>query len=118
MKKKPQKEFAMALCLLAGFALWTAAVSFVDVAAIGPEGSTVGFATVNGFFHDLTGVHMFLYTVTDWLGLVPLCVILGFGLLGLIQWIRRKRLRQVDASILILGGVLWYSGIENQKSTS
>jgi len=104
LKKKLRKEFAMALCLLAGFALWTAAVSFVDVAAIGPEGSTVGFATVNGFFHDLTGVHMFLYTVTDWLGLVPLCVILGFGLLGLIQWIRRKCLRQVDASILILGG--------------
>ena len=47
---------------------------------------------------------MALYTVTDWLGLVPVGFGLGFAVWGLAQWIRRKRLRQVDFSLLALGG--------------
>ena len=90
--------------MLVAFGLWTVAIRLVDVQAIGPQGSTVGFATINGFVHNLTGVHMSLYIITDWLGLVPLGFVVGFGLLGLIQWIKRKRLRNVDRSILILGG--------------
>lgn len=94
----------MAICLLAVFLLWTAAVRFVDVQIIGPQGSCVGFATVNGFVHDLTGVHRTLYTLTDWLGLVPFGFAMGFALLGLTQWIQRKRLSKVDGDILVLGG--------------
>lgn len=90
--------------MLTAFILWTAAIRLVDIQAIGPLGSCVGFATVNRFFHDLTGVHMSIYTVTDWLGLVPLAFALGFAVLGLVQWIRRKHIRHVDPSILILGG--------------
>lgn len=90
--------------MLTAFILWTAAIRLVDIQAIGPLGSCVGFATVNRFFHDLTGVHMSIYTVTDWLGLVPLAFALGFAMLGLVQWIRRKHIRHVDPSILILGG--------------
>lgn len=86
------------------FAVWTAAVSLIDIRAIGPENSSVGFATLNGFVHRLTGVHMVLYTVTDWLGLVPLGFILGFAWLGFVQLIQRKSLLKVDPSILILGG--------------
>ena len=94
----------MAICLLAVFLLWTAAVRFVDVQMIGPQGSCVGFATVNRFVHDLTGVHRTLYTLTDWLGLVPFGFAMGFALLGLTQWIQRKHLAKVDGDILILGG--------------
>ena len=47
---------------------------------------------------------MTLYTITDWLGLVPILFIIGFGILGLIQWIKRKHLLKVDFSILVLGG--------------
>lgn len=103
MKKEGRKDFCFAIGLLVGFLLWTAAVRCVDVQPIGPEGSTVGFATVNGFVHTLTGVHMALYTVTDLLSLVPFGFVLGFGLLGLSQWIRRKRLWAVDYDILVLG---------------
>ena len=90
--------------MLATFALWTVLVCIVDVQAIGPRGSEVGFATLNGWFHEVTGVNMTLYTVTDWLGLVPIAVAFGFGIFGLVQWIRRKSLRAVDRSILALGG--------------
>ena len=104
MKKETKKNFGIAAILLGAFVVWTVAVRLVDVQPIGPQGSAVGFATVNSWVHNLTGVHMSLYTVTDWLGLVPIAFAIGFALLGLIQWIKRKHLSQVDFSILVLGG--------------
>ena len=104
MKKKNKRLFWIGAGLLAGFVLWTVLICFVDVQAIGPEGSSVGFSTMNGFIHELTGVNWFLYTVTDWLGLVPIGVAFGFAVLGLVQWIKRKSLLKVDRSILTLGG--------------
>lgn len=99
-----RRTLCTACGLLAAFLMWTAAVCFVDVRAIGPQGSEVGLAGLNQWVHQLTRVHMTLYTITDWLGLVPLAVSLGFALLGLTQWIRRKSLWKVDRSILVLGG--------------
>ena len=99
-----RKNFIASLCLLTAFVLWTAAIVLVDVRAIGPQGSSVGFAGINNFVHNLTGVHFDLYNITDWLGLVPILVCMGFGALGLVQWIKRKSIRKVDFSILVLGG--------------
>jgi len=104
LKKETQKRFFAAAGLLAAFALWTGLVCLVDVRPIGPQGSQIGLAALNGAMHAITGVHMTLYGITDWLGLVPLAVALGFALLGLVQWCKRKHLRQVDRSILVLGG--------------
>ena len=104
MKTENQKNVCLAICLLAAFLLWTLAIQWIDVQAIGPCGSSVGFASLNGYIHTLTGVHMSLYTITDWLGLVPIAVAAGFGILGLIQWIRRKHILLVDHSLLVLGG--------------
>lgn len=102
--KETRKYFIAAAALLSAFILWTAALFHVDVQPIGPEGSSVGLATLNGSFHRLTGMHLALYTLTDWLGLIPVGIALGFTLLGLTQWIRRRHLLRVDGSILVLGG--------------
>ena len=104
MKKETKNSFLIAVGMLVAFVLWTVAVRFVDVKVIGPNNSSVGFATVNLLFHKLTGVNFTLYTITDWLGLVPVFVCFGFGLLGLIQLMKRKHLLKVDYSILVLGG--------------
>jgi len=104
MKKTKGKLFGIAGMLLAAFVLWTLAVQHIDVRAIGPNGSSVGFAALNGWVHDLTGVHMGLYILTDWLGLVPMGFVLGFAVLGLVQWMRRRKLFRVDHDILVLGG--------------
>lgn len=104
MKKENRRNICVAASILMAFLLWTAAVQIIDVQAIGPEGSSVGFASVNRFVHNLTGVHMSVYTVTDWLGLVPLMFVIGFAGLGLTQWIQRKKLLNVDHNILVLGG--------------
>ena len=103
MEKKNKKRLVLVISLLVAFVLWTVLVCFVDVRAIGPEGSSVGFATLNGFVHELMGVNWLLYTVTDWLGLVPITVALGFAILGFVQLIKRKSLWKVDHSILALG---------------
>lgn len=104
MKKSNQKSFYTAICMLVGFVLWTIAIRFIDVRAIGPQSSSVGFATLNQFIHNLTGVNMSLYTITDWLGLVPIGFAMGFALLGLIQLIKKKHILKVDFNILALGG--------------
>lgn len=104
MKKKNRRYLYLSVSMLTAFVLWTVAVQFIDVRTIGPNGSSVGFATINGFVHKLTGVHMSLYNVTDWLGLVPIFVAMGFALFGFAQWIKRKQLSKVDYSIFVLGG--------------
>lgn len=101
MKKK---GLYISLAALIAFVIWTVLVRFVDVQTIGPESSAVGFASLNGAFHALTGLHMALYDLTDLLSVIPLGIIACFGLLGLYQWIRRKKLFRVDSSILVLGG--------------
>ena len=100
MKKR---SIILPVCFLMAFLLWTILVCFADVKQIGPNGSSVGLATVNGFTHKLFGVNMGLYVVTDWLGLVPVGFMFGFAALGLIQWIKRKDISKVDQSILLLG---------------
>ncbi|MBQ7034514.1 MAG: phosphatase PAP2 family protein [Clostridia bacterium] len=90
--------------MLGAFLLWTIAVCSIDVQPIGPQGSKVGFATINDFVHRCTGVHLSLYAATDWLSLIPLGIVMGFGLLGLMQWIKRKHILKVDFNILVLGG--------------
>ena len=104
MKKKSRRLFFVGVSLLAAFVLWTVLIRFVDVQAIGSQESSVGFATLNGYVHNLTGVNMSLYVITDWLGLIPIGVAFGFAVLGLVQWIKRKSILKVDRSILVLGG--------------
>ncbi len=67
-----KKQLTLAICLFSAFGLWTALVCLVDIQAIGPMESTVGLATLNGWFHNLTGVHWFIYNITDALSLIPL----------------------------------------------
>ena len=99
-----KRKTLTAVGFLTAFVLWTLAVKTVDVQTIGPCASAVGFAAVNGWFHSLTGVNMTLYTITDWLGLVPVAFGFGFAILGLTQWIQRKCIWRVDRSVLTLGG--------------
>ena len=99
-----KKRLLLFAALLAAFLLWTASLFFVDVQPIGPLGSRVGFASINRFVHSLTGVNMTLYTITDWLGLVPIGICACFAALGLSQWLRRRSLKKVDRNLFVLGG--------------
>lgn len=85
------------------FVIWTFLIQTVDVQPVGQNGTNIGFASLNTAFHRATGVNMTLYTVTDWLGLVPIGVCMIFGVLGAVQLFGRRSLFRVDADILLLG---------------
>ena len=103
MKDNEKKELMSGLLLLAGFVVWTVLILHVDVQSAGPYGTKIGFATLNVWFHQMTGVHMLIYTITDWLGLVPIFICMCFAVLGLVQLIKRRNLLRVDPDILLLG---------------
>ena len=103
MKRNEKTSLQAGISLLLVFLLWTLLVQNVDVQVAGPNGTKVGFASFNLWFHKLTGVHMTVYTVTDWLGLVPITIRLCFGGFGVIEMVRRKSLFRVDPDIILLG---------------
>jgi len=89
--------------LLITFILFTLMVKLVGVKAIGPEGSSVGLADINGAIHDVFGLNMTLYHVTNW-GQVIFAIIGGtYAVLGIYQLIKTKSIKKVDGSIIALG---------------
>ena len=103
MKKERKKDVFLGIVLLLAFVVWTFLIQDVDVRAVGVCGTDVGFATFNTWFHGVTNVHMSIYYITDWLGLVPLFICMFFGGLGLVQLIKEKSLMKVDFDIILLG---------------
>ena len=103
MKKNEKKSLLIGSIFIAMFAVWTVLILTVDVQPLGQNGTGIGFATFNCWFHHFTGVNMVIYTITDWMGLVPVAICLSFAGIGLVQLIKRRSLFRVDADIMILG---------------
>ena len=103
MKKNGINTLITGVLMLILFAVWTVLIQTVDVQAVGQNGTDIGFAGLNVWFHKMTGVHMWVYTVTDWLGLVPIFICMIFGVVGLVQLIKRRSLLKVDKDIILLG---------------
>ena len=103
MEINEKRDLLTGIALLAVFIVWTLLLQFIDVQNAGVNGTEIGFATLNVWFHRITGVHMMLYSVTDWLGLVPVIICMCFGILGFIQLIKRRSLLKVDTDLLLLG---------------
>lgn len=104
MKKEGKKLFVLGVVLLGAFVVWTLLIQKVDVQPIGVNGTHIGFARINSWFHKLTGVHMVIYNITDWLGLVPIFVCMIFGVVGIGELIKRRSIFKVDRDIIFLGG--------------
>ena len=103
MKKNEKKSLLIGSIFLAMFAVWTVLILTVDVQPLGQNGTGIGFAAFNCWFHHFTGVNMAIYTITDWMGLVPVAICFGFAGIGLVQLMKRRSFFRVDADIMILG---------------
>ena len=108
MKKNGKKLLILGIALLGMFVVWTWLIQCVDAQRAGANGTEIGFATFNCWFHSMTGVHMAIYMITDWLGLVPIFVCIAFGGVGFVQLIKRKSLFKVDRDLVFLG---FYYGV-------
>ena len=103
MRKRGKKLLFAGSIFIVTFIIWTLLIQKIDVRPLGANGTNIGFATINCWFHKLTGVHMTLYTITDWMGLIPIFICMIFGVMGLIQLIQRRSLFKVDYDIIFLG---------------
>lgn len=101
--KKTTLLFTISGALLLLFILFTAAIANVDVQAIGPLQSSVGFAQANELFRELIGVSTGWYKLSELLGFLSIGVMLLFAAIGGIQLFTRKALLKVDSEILALG---------------
>lgn len=102
---KSKTRFILSGIYAAMFAVLIILLKTVDVAQIGPEQTSVGFASINQAVHGLLGENELWYEVTDKLGKVILLIPCIFALVGLIQLIQRKSLVKVDYEVLSLGGL-------------
>ena len=102
MNKKKRNFFTSTILILLAV-IFIILVKVVDVKQVGVNGTSIGFATVNQFVFESIGVNMIWYHITDWLGLVPIFMAMVYGLIGIIQLIKRKSLFKVDKEIILLG---------------
>ncbi len=103
MKEKGKRFLGIGSILVVGFVIWTLLIQRIDVRPLGVNGTDIGFSTINCWFHQLTGVHLEIYTITDWLGLVPIFICMIFGWIGCVQLIKGRSLFKVDYDIILLG---------------
>lgn len=97
------KKFTMPVILTICFIIFTLMVKFIDVQPAGPEGSLIGFATINCAVHNFFGEISFFYKLTQLLGVLAIALAGAFAILGFIQLIKKRSLFKVDPCILALG---------------
>ena len=103
MKKNGKRVLFVGSVLIVTFVVWTFLIQAIDVQPLGQNGTNIGFATFNCWFHKLTGVNMTIYIITDWLGFIPVFVCVIFGVIGFVQLIKRRSIFKVDYDIIVLG---------------
>ncbi|MBR3416987.1 MAG: phosphatase PAP2 family protein [Clostridia bacterium] len=98
-----KKKFIAAAVLAAVFVLFIILVKTVGVAVIGPNGTEVGFAGLNGAISGAFGYNGFFYKLTQILGYLSIVIALVFAEEGIEQLIKRKSLKAIDGEIIVTG---------------
>jgi len=107
MFTKSSKTLVYAIGFFVLFLAMIFLVKNVDVAAIGPEGTSIGLSHINKGFNDFTGVNYNIYKNTEIIGLFSFVCCGFFGINGIIQLIKRKNVFKVDRDLIALG-VLYF----------
>ena len=102
-KRELKKYLAAALALFILFVVFTVIVRKVDVRNIGPQGTPVGLASINGPVSEAIGYSNFWYKATQLLGYLALLVCAAFAAAGVVQLIKRKNVLKLSPEIPALG---------------
>lgn len=106
--KKSQICYLTSAILFFIFVIYTALVARVGISNIGPNDSSVGFATLNGKVAEAIGVHMAWYYITDILGYLAILVAVFFAALGVLELVSRKSLKKVDKDLYVLAAFYFF----------
>lgn len=104
MKKREKSTawlYTGIVCLVLSI-LFIFAVTAIDVQAIGPNGTSVGFAGINGAVANAIGSNMIWYKITQLLGYLAIVIFVFFAICGVVQIIKRKSFFKVDQDLLVM----------------
>ncbi len=101
-KKKRNRMISGVLALVA--LIFTLLVKFLDVKAVGVNGTELGFSTINKYIFNTLGTNDVWYKVTEFLGFIPLILVMVYAFIGFKQLVKEKNIKKVDREIIILGG--------------
>ena len=100
-----KKKYWLTIILGVMAVLLTVSLLFIDKKAVGPNGSEVGFATLNSGVFNAVGTSKTWDKITD----VAIAAVLAsgvvFAIYGLVQWVSRKKFSKIDWEIRMLGVV-------------
>ncbi len=100
-----KKKMMAAAILAAFFVLFIILVKTVDVAAIGPNDTKVGFSGINAAVSGAFGYNGFFYKLTQILGYLSIVIALVFAEEGIEQLIRRRSFKAIDGEIIVTGAL-------------
>ena len=101
---KDSKKYLISSIILVTIAIvFTMLVKFVDVGAIGPEGSKVGFQAINEFVKNMFPFNETMYKITKYAGFIPLLLAVYYALVAFIQLIKKKSLKKIDKKLITIG---------------
>ena len=103
MKNKNRNKYIVSSIFFVLFVLFTFLVKTVDVKSVGPQGSDIGFSTVNKFVFDTLGQSSFWYAFSEGVGYIALLIAFAFAVTGFVQMLKRKSILKIDADIITLG---------------
>ena len=97
--KKNKIYYIISGCIFAFFVIYTIMVSAVGVKPLGVNGTNIGFADININFHNMTGLHLDMYDLTDKLSIII------YALMGMFAavWVIKLFMKKFDKTIFMLG---------------
>lgn len=101
--KLKKNSLTKPLCLLLVTVIFSVLTAFVDRAAIGPEDTSVGFASLNGAVANILGYNGVFDKISDLVMVLAFLVVASFAVMGLITLVKTKSIAKVGKTILGLG---------------
>ena len=99
------KKFISAAIFGLLFVVLIAMLCTFDVSPIGPEGTEIGFSSLNGAVRDALSTNDTWYAISELFGYLSIASAGIFVLLGAIQMLERKSLLKVDKKLYALAGL-------------
>lgn len=100
MKKR---NLILTILFLVSSIIFIVLLKTIDIKCTALINSCIEFATINQFIYNKIEVNLTWYTITDWLGIIPILMSMVYTIVGFKQMIKRKSIKKVDKEIIILG---------------